>query len=136
MPADVTDLRPLVHRKMDQFIALCKAQGITLLVTQGFRSKAQQDALYAQGRTTPGSIVTNARGGYSFHNYGCAFDVCFVLNNQVSWNGDWDKLGQIAATIGLEHGDRGYIDKPHFQLRLGYSLEDFINNKVDWTKFA
>ena len=49
--------------------------GITIRIISGFRTYAEQDALYAQGRTQLGSIVTNAKGGYSNHNFGIAFDV-------------------------------------------------------------
>lgn len=51
------------------------AHGYTVKVIQGTRSYAEQDALYAKGRTKPGSKVTNARGGYSNHNFGVAFDI-------------------------------------------------------------
>nr|WP_295770097.1 M15 family metallopeptidase [Rhodoferax sp.] len=39
------------------------------------RSCAEQDALYAQGRTAPGNKVTNAKSGDSNHNFGIAFDI-------------------------------------------------------------
>ena len=51
---------------------------IQLRVTQGLRTIAEQDELYAQGRTKPGKIVTNAKGGKSNHNSGLAIDVCIV----------------------------------------------------------
>lgn len=41
----------------------------------GTRTWGEQDALYQQGRTTAGKKVTNAKAGYSFHNYGIAFDI-------------------------------------------------------------
>jgi hypothetical protein len=45
---------------------------------QGVRTFAEQDALYAQGRTRKGLRVTNAKGGQSYHNYGLAAD-CALL---------------------------------------------------------
>lgn len=49
------------------------------LLPNGFRSFAEQDKLYAQGRTNKSKpIVTNARGGYSAHNYGLAIDFVIV----------------------------------------------------------
>src|SRR5215207_9435814 len=48
----------------------CFLVGYTYKVTSAYRSNAEQDALYAQGRTKPGSKVTNARGGQSKHNPG------------------------------------------------------------------
>lgn len=131
-------LKPLVIQKWSELYQLCKQHGIDLAFISGFRSKEDQDKLYAQGRTTAGSIVTNAKGGQSFHNYGIAFDCCPKKNGQPDWSAPqtvWDLMGQLGESIGLEHGDRGYVDLPHFQLRFNYSLQDFQNNKVDWTKW-
>lgn len=62
-------------------------------ITQGLRTFAEQNALYEQGRTTPGSKVTNAKGGQSIHNYGMAVDICLIIDGKTaSWdiNTDWD----------------------------------------------
>src|SRR5262245_49894508 len=60
-------------------MALCAQAGIAILVTQGLRTWKEQDALYAKGRTAPPIgkkyIVTNAKGGSSWHNFGLAFDI-------------------------------------------------------------
>lgn len=135
MSANVEGLKPKVYRMMISFLAAAKKQNIPLLVTQGVRTIAEQDALYAQGRTRSGKIVTQARGGQSFHNFGVAFDVCGFDGKTVHYDCDWKKLGDIGAKIGLEHGDRGYVDLPHFQFRAGYSLEDFQKNRIDPKKF-
>jgi peptidoglycan LD-endopeptidase CwlK len=105
----------------------------------GLRTFGEQDALYAQGRTMPGKIVTNARGGESWHNYGLASD--FVLNlaaekptAQWSWNTkadmnadgrkDWIQMGELAEACGLEWGGRfkNLVDLPHVQHRFGLTL--------------
>jgi peptidoglycan L-alanyl-D-glutamate endopeptidase CwlK len=94
------------------------------------RTIKEQDEIYAQGRTKPGQIVTNARGGFSFHNYGLAIDIAFVLNGKTaSWStsADWDKdhkadwmeVVEIFKSYGWEWGDRGYVDLPHFQKVFG-----------------
>ena len=44
-------------------------------VVQGLRTWAEQQALWNQGRTTPGKIVTHAQGGQSWHNYGLAAEL-------------------------------------------------------------
>ena len=123
---------------MTQFSTECQKQGIAILVTQGLRTIAEQNALYARGRTAPGPIVTNARGGQSLHNYSCAFDICFLINKKASYSGPWDKVGAIGEKIGLEWGGRwkGFVDKPHFQYTAGYSLADFQKGKIDEKKFA
>src|SRR5690606_7828810 len=69
----IRELHPRLGIAARQFINTVEGElGIQLRITQGYRSIAEQDALYAQGRTAPGEIVTNARGGQSNHNYGLA----------------------------------------------------------------
>ena len=53
------DLLPQVKERVEKFIANCKSHNIDLLVTSTYRDFESQAALYAQGRTTPGNIVTN-----------------------------------------------------------------------------
>jgi peptidoglycan L-alanyl-D-glutamate endopeptidase CwlK len=72
------DLLPPVRERVERMIAACDAEGIDLLVTSTYRDNASQEALYAQGRTAPGRIVTNARAGQSYHNYRCAVDVVAI----------------------------------------------------------
>lgn len=107
---------------MNKFIANCKAKGIDVMITQGLRTIEYQNGLYAQGRTKPGRIVTNCRGGYSPHNYGVAFDFCILENGKPDWNTrnkKWYLAGEIGEKIGLEWGGRWtkFIDLPHFQLK-------------------
>ena len=71
----LADLHLHVRSLAEALLARSAAAGIPLTVTFTYRSPATQAALYAQGRTTPGRVVTNARAGESFHNYGLAFDV-------------------------------------------------------------
>lgn len=128
------DLRPLVARKRDALIAAALKAGMPIRVTEGVRSCSRQNELYAQGRTTPGRIVTNARCGESMHQYGVAFDVVF---RNTGYEGDWRALGAMGKKLGLEWGGDwvAFVDRPHFQLTLGYSLDDFNNGRVDYSKF-
>lgn len=76
-----------------------------------------------------GDVVTNAKGGQSFHQYGIAFDI---------YTTDYKKAGQIGKSIGLEWGGDwkgNLVDRPHFELKKGYKLKDFLDNKVDYTKY-
>lgn len=127
-------LLPAVQKLADLFIALAATEGFNLRVTSGWRSFEEQEKLYAQGRTTPGKIVTNARAGESWHNWGCAFDVADRIRG---YDIDWERVGKIGERCGFEWGGRwaGFIDRPHFQLTLGYTLEDFQNKKVDYSRF-
>jgi hypothetical protein len=101
---------------------------IKLRVAQALRTIQEQDALYAQGRSKPGIIVTNAKGGESKHNFGKAIDVYMVncdgtidLNNRVP-----DKVAKIGKEEGLEWGGdwtkknkkgKVFKDYPHFEIK-------------------
>lgn len=106
---------------------------------QTLRTTKEQDTLYAQGRTKVGNIVTNAKGGYSFHNFGVAFDVCPVVNKKLEWNDKkiFKKIGTIGLSLGLEWGGawKAFKDLPHFQYTANYTLADFRKNKVAYEKF-
>jgi len=87
-------------------------------VIQGTRTYAEQDTLYTQGRTAPGQIVTNAPGGYSFHNFGVAFDVgLFRGRSYIEAGPGYTRVGHLGEGIGLEWGGRwrSFQDMPHFQ---------------------
>ena len=97
----IATLHSLVQNDMKSFILMSKLRfGIDLRVTDGFRTVAQQDKLYAQGRTTKGSIVTKARGGFSNHNFGLAVDVVPFENGKLNWN---TKYYPLIGLIGVTH---------------------------------
>lgn len=112
-------LRAGFRQKVEQVIARAQAAGLSIAITNGYRSQAEQDALYEQGRTTPGSIVTWVRGGNSAHNYGMAVDFAFkTASGGISWDESlpWAKVGAIGESIGLTWGGRWKTpDKPHFE---------------------
>lgn len=96
-------------------------------VTQTTRSGADQDVSYAQGRTAPGKVVTNAPSGESLHNYepALAFDVAFKdKGGKIVWDSLlFQQLGQIGTKAGLQWGGawaHGFRDMPHFE-PLNYS---------------
>lgn len=94
--------------------------GIQIKIINGFRTYAEQDKLYAQGRTTPGDIVTNARGGYSNHNFAIAFDIgVFEGSKYLSDSAKYKAVGVLGEELGLEWGGnwKTIVDQPHFQLR-------------------
>ena len=136
----ISDLLPQVAVKAEQFISQCKAQGIEVLIYSTFRDNESQAALYAQGRTAAGKIVTNAKAGHSFHNHRVAFDFVPMLHGKEQWNNDelYHKCGSIAQACGLEWGGawKTFADKPHCQDTGGYTIEQFINKKVptEWLK--
>lgn len=94
--------------------------GITIKVLSGTRSYAEQEALYAKGRTAPGPKVTNARGGYSNHNFGIAFDIgVFSGGKFLTDSPKYKAVGVLGMELGLEWGGNwtSIVDQPHFQLR-------------------
>lgn len=118
----------------EALLILCKDKGIDVILTSTYRDKESQDALYAQGRTTPGKKVTNAKGGQSMHNWRVAFDVVPVINGKAVWNDDnlWNRVGEIGESVGLEWGGRWskFIDRPHLQFTQGLTLADFNAGKM------
>lgn len=133
-------LRPKVRRLAEALLAECRRQGIELAVTAALRTVAEQDRLYACGRSLPGKIVTRARGGQSFHNYGLAFDVCPLKSGRADWTDltAFDRVGRLGMKLGLEWGGSWprFRDRPHFQYTAGYTIAELSVNKVDWCKFA
>jgi hypothetical protein len=114
-------LHPAVASAVRGVIADLAAKGIVVEVVQGMRTFAEQDDLYAKGRTKPGAIVTQARGGQSNHNYGLAADLCPFTGDKPDWDAPmsvWAAIGTAAAAHGLEWGGqwKKFLDKPHVQL--------------------
>ncbi len=136
--ADINLLKPRVKQLCQEFVKKCAEMQLPVIITATYRTVAQQDALYAQGRTAPGQIVTNARGGQSMHNYGVAFDFVPMSDvGQPDWNGDFHTRGKIGEALGLEWGGdwQGFVDNSHLQFTGGYSLSDFQNGRVSDAKF-
>jgi hypothetical protein len=123
--ARLAHVAPALQERGLKFIAAAAADGVILQIVQGLRTFAEQDALYAQGRTKPGKRVTNAKGGQSFHNYGLALDLAPIVNGSVSWN---DKLyapyRKWAAAADLRWGGdwKKFKDMPHVEYLKGHSL--------------
>lgn len=115
-------IHPELASRVRTLIEHLAANGMQVEVVQGMRTFAEQDALYAQGRTKKGQVVTKAKGGQSNHNYGLAVDLCpFTPDGQPNWNAPnsmWMAIGSEAEKLGLEWGGgwKKFIDKPHVQL--------------------
>ncbi|TLY39119.1 MAG: LysM peptidoglycan-binding domain-containing protein [Nitrospirae bacterium] len=130
----LAQVHPLLAIRGRCMIELCAYTGIAVLVTQGLRSWEEQDALYAKGRTVPPigkkHIVTKAKGGQSYHNFGLAFDIV-VLDavGKADWDVDhpgWKKAGELGKSVGLDWGGdwKSFKDLPHFQYTGGMTLEE------------
>ncbi len=115
MSDKLSGVHPVLAAKALKIIELAKADGIELRVVQGFRSFAEQDALFRQRPK-----VTNARGGQSNHNYGLAVDFgVFVAGKYQTDAKHYTCVGKYANAVGLEWGGSWthFKDLPHVQFR-------------------
>jgi peptidoglycan L-alanyl-D-glutamate endopeptidase CwlK len=128
-------LVPQVANLGRQFLALTRAAGMDVRITAAFRSWDESDRLYAQGRTTPGPIVSNAQGGDSYHNWGLAFDAAPFVNGKISEDTAlYKKMGQLGEQVGLEWGGtfKAIVDYPHYQYTYGVNTWDLLNGVRPW----
>jgi peptidoglycan LD-endopeptidase CwlK len=127
------DLLPTVATKARALISAAKRDGIELLVTSTYRDAECQDALYAQGRTTPGRRVTNAKGGQSWHQYRVAFDVVPLVAGKAIWDDRriWTRIGELGESVGLEWAGRwkSFPESPHFQFTGGLTMAQLNQGK-------
>lgn len=124
---DINELLPEVKSRVEHFIALCQDNNIDLLITSTYRDIESQDALYAQGRTTKGHVVTNAKGGESYHNYRCAIDVVPIVGGKPDWDTShsvWESVAMLGKQAGLEWaGDwKTFKEMAHFQFTQGLTI--------------
>ncbi len=129
----IKGLHPSIRYDAAKFINTVKdttGQQLRIPVPSGTRTIKEQDELFAQGRTAPGTtekdVVTYAPGGKSYHNYGLAFDIVSIDGKNVIRSFD---PASVAAT-GKEHGfewggdwSGRKKDRPHFQRTYGYTTD-------------
>lgn len=159
----VNFLHPKVKNEVKELIEKAEIglpKRLAVAVPQGLRTIDEQNVLYAQGRTKAGPIVTNAKGGSSYHNYGLAFDFCIVIDkngdgtyDETSWDikkdndrdgtADWLEVVKIFEEAGWEWGGKwsSIKDYPHLQKTFGHSWQWLLkkyNNKefIPGTKFV
>lgn len=129
-----------VQRAARRTLQSLPAMGIAAKIISGTRTYAEQDALFAIGRTTPGTRVTNARGGESNHNFGLAWDIGIWVDgfydgkrtprDKALERKAADQYQSAASTIldlgivGLEWGGHwtSFKDFPHYQLAGGLTV--------------
>jgi peptidoglycan L-alanyl-D-glutamate endopeptidase CwlK len=118
---DITHLYPPFTQAVRDALMTLSATGFDIFVFEGLRSFDQQALRYAQGRTTPGSIITRARPGYSWHQYGCAVDLVFGGDGKWSWSGNYDGVERIMRVKGFESLS---FERPHFQMTFGLDIDE------------
>lgn len=141
--AKIALLHPKVREEARAIYGECYAAltgNYRIRFTHTLRTFREQAALYAQGRTAPGPKVTNAKPGYSYHNYGLAVDIVLISKNfkTIRWEvlkdydgdgvADWMECVQIFKKYGWTWGGefKSLKDYPHFEKDLGYSIRNLL----------
>lgn len=136
----IAKLHPVIREEIKALIDKAEAvidNSLRIRVVQGLRTIEEQNALYAKGRTQPGPIVTKAKGGSSFHNYGLAIDICwliqqpdgtYIYDKLKSWNfgPNYKKVVEIFKAAGYTWGGdfKSIKDTPHFEKSFGLSWRE------------
>ena len=123
---NIATLLPQAQPIARALIESAAAIGIAIKVISGTRTYEEQNALYEQGRSKAGRIVTNARGGYSNHNFGIAFDIgVFEGGRYIDESPAYKAVGALGIKLGLEWGGnwKTIQDEPHFQFRPAWARE-------------
>lgn len=124
-------LHPIVRAKAEQLVSLARGQGIAVKLTEGYRPPERQAELLTTG-------ATNAKPGYSFHQYGLAFDLVPLDAQGKAWwepgKAVWQTIGRIGKSLGLTWGGdfrptaklpEG--DRPHFEFHPGFTIYDLVS---------
>jgi D-alanyl-D-alanine carboxypeptidase len=126
----VTLLHPKVRDGFTGFINDAEgALDITIRMVQGLRTFAQQQAIYDQGRTKPGPVVTKAKAGQSYHNYGLAADIVPFHPDlkTLDWEYNFKLLVPFAIKYGITWG--GLFpspDRDHFENKFHHSWQELL----------
>lgn len=140
---DLNNLHPKVKELAEIFLTkanqLVNPQGYQIKVISTLRTLAEQKEIYAQGRTKPGKIVSNAIPGRSCHNWGVAFDVGVFQDKIYCDGGSVEQqrkaeeihklISNTAKSIGLFWGGdfTKPKDYPHYQYTGKYDNNTFLN---------
>lgn len=132
---NVATLHPKVQQVFKNWIAECqilaKSLNYEYKAISGNRTWEEQAKIYAQGRTAPGKIVTNAKPGFSNHNYGIAVDMGvfkdgkYLDGSKPSESEAFHrKAAEIAEKYNIEWGGswKSFKDYPHFEYRTGKTI--------------
>lgn len=124
----IDNLDPVFAEKVRNLLQYLTNLGEDILLTSGRRTPAEQNALFAQGRTEPGEVITDVSGTGSFHVWGVAIDFVPVTNGQPDYSDDarLQKIARLAIGMGFEWGFALWgFDKPHLQYTQGLTISDF-----------
>jgi peptidoglycan L-alanyl-D-glutamate endopeptidase CwlK len=127
----IAQLHPIAKEIATIFFDRLSKINLDFLITDAYRSIEEQNQLYSKGRTSKGKIVTQIKGGYSYHNYGLAFDIVPVSNGKLNYDdqNSYILAAQAAETLGLEWGgnQKKSTGTPHFQYSLSLNYDNITN---------
>lgn len=128
------DLAVPIRSKAIAFKARCLGRGVKVVIYQTLRSHAEQNAMYAIGRTVQktSARITNAKAGESLHNPDAngkawAFDAFPEINGQPAWSdmSAYRVMGEVAKGLGLRWGgDWKMRDYSHFEMDKIMAIDD------------
>lgn len=138
----IEGLHPKIRQKVTDALNAANAAltgRAQAIITFGIRTIEEQQALYEQGRTKPGQIVTNAKGGQSYHNFGLAVDGALLKDGKtVIWDTttdfdgdhipDWMEMVKAFKDQGFAWGGNwiSFKDYPHFEMTFGHNWRDLL----------
>ena len=120
---DISQLLPVAQEACKLFLEQCEKAGLKVKITETYRSQERQNELYAQGRTTPGQIVTWTKN--SRHTSRRAWDICQNIKGKEydTSTGFFDKCGEVAALLNITWGGSWKTpDRPHFEISQSWTM--------------
>ena len=132
-------LHPIIREEVKNLVEIANSKLTShsqMRVVQGLRTFKEQNDIYAQGRTKKGPIVTRAKGGQSYHNYGLAIDFALLIDGkEISWNdrkdfdgdgvSDWTEVAKVFQEGGFLWG-KAFNDLPHFEKTFGFNWRQLL----------
>jgi peptidoglycan L-alanyl-D-glutamate endopeptidase CwlK len=117
---NIQSLRTDAQAAARQSLKAIRTAGFDARIISGTRTYPEQAALFKQGRFgNPGAIVTKARAGQSWHNFGLAWDIgLFQGGAYLKNDGPYITCGPHGKVTGVEWGGDwpgNFQDNPHYQ---------------------
>lgn len=143
----VVQLHPILREDCKDIVEKVEKgfpNNLAIRIVQGYRTVKEQNDLYKIGRSLPGKIVTKAKGGSSYHNYGLAVDFAIITDKKlISWDirkdndkdgtADWLEVVYAFEDQGWDWGGKWHSikDYPHLQKTFGYTWQDLFRKYKD-----
>lgn len=137
----INTLHPEIRDNVTKMLQNLRKDGVTVEITLAYRSYEEQDALYAKGRDGKGKVidaskvVTNAKGGQSYHNFGLTFDLTvYDKNGKKDWSKDSDAWKKVIAEGKRQGFDAGaewmdFPDLPHFEKNIWFDTQEIAGEE-------